>query len=291
MPDKRTQNEIKVGIFVTTGLALIMAALLILGGTTSFITKKVHFNAFFPNSEGLIPGAKVVLSGIHVGTVDKIDFEAEKGRVQVKLVVAAKYAEWIRKDCSAEIVTQGVLGDKYITLYGGNLTQPILESGNTIPNKPSKDLSQFISQGDHLLVSLNRIAGSIENLLQKLDEGNRSETIFQGLANTSRNLSSASDKLNQELNELNLKRISKNLNAILEKINQGSGTLGALVNDPGLYDDAKSLLGGANRNRILRNLVRSTVKEGDEASLKSESPTAQRPAGDSSSLKSKKNSN
>jgi phospholipid/cholesterol/gamma-HCH transport system substrate-binding protein len=55
---------------------------------------------------------------------------------------------------------------------------------------------------------------------------------------------------------------SKSLVEILDKVNNGAGTLGALVNDPGLYEDARALVGGANRNRIIRNLVRETAKDG-----------------------------
>ena len=57
----------------------------------------------------------------------------------------------------------------------------------------------------------------------------------------------------------------KNAADILEKVNNGTGTLGALVNDPGLYEDARALVGGANRNRIVRNLVRKTAKDGEAA--------------------------
>ena len=62
---------------------------------------------------------------------------------------------------------------------------------------------------------------------------------------------------------LGLKHDSGVLEAIMEKVNNGTGTIGALVNDPGLYDDLKSLVGGAQRNRLLRNLVRQTIKEGE----------------------------
>ena len=51
------------------------------------------------------------------------------------------------------------------------------------------------------------------------------------------------------------------LNSILEKIDQGQGTVGAMINDPGLYDDAKALVGQVNRNRIMRNLIRQTIKD------------------------------
>jgi phospholipid/cholesterol/gamma-HCH transport system substrate-binding protein len=62
----------------------------------------------------------------------------------------------------------------------------------------------------------------------------------------------------------------KNLNSILGKIDHGSGSLGALVNDPELYDAAKSLMGEANQNRIVRNLVRKSIKEADKE--KADSP-------------------
>jgi phospholipid/cholesterol/gamma-HCH transport system substrate-binding protein len=65
------------------------------------------------------------------------------------------------------------------------------------------------------------------------------------------------------MDDLKLKKIVKNLESITEKINTGNGTLGALVNDPGLYDNVKALVGQTNRNRILRNLVRQTLRESE----------------------------
>ena len=84
------------------------------------------------------------------------------------------------------------------------------------------------------------------------------------MAATAKNLASASEKLDKELDQLHLKSSMTNLNAILGKINNGTGTLGALVNDPGLYDDAKALMGGVSRNRVMRNLIRQTVRESEE---------------------------
>jgi phospholipid/cholesterol/gamma-HCH transport system substrate-binding protein len=70
--------------------------------------------------------------------------------------------------------------------------------------------------------------------------------------------------MNDQLTDIHIKKTVTNLNQIFEKINNGTGTLGALVNDPGLYDEMRALMGGANRNRIIRNLVRQTIKESEE---------------------------
>jgi phospholipid/cholesterol/gamma-HCH transport system substrate-binding protein len=46
------------------------------------------------------------------------------------------------------------------------------------------------------------------------------------------------------------------LNSILAKVDRGEGTLGLLLNDPTLYDDLKTLLGGAQRSAIVRTMIR-----------------------------------
>lgn len=262
---KHVEMEIKVGIFVATGVALLAASILILGSTENLLTRKAIYRSHFTNVDGLITGAKVVLGGIQVGTVDTIAFDSEKRDIRVNFTVAKDSAEWIRADSGVEIATQGVLGDKYIAITPGSLDQAALSPGSEIPNRPSKGLAQFLNKGDQLLVNLNNLAVDLDTLVKNFVKGNRSEMFFQGLTTTSKNLALASEKLNRELDDLRIKKITKNLEGILEKINNGTGTLGALVNDPGLYDNAKKLIGEANRSRIVRNLVRKTIEDAEEA--------------------------
>ena len=55
---------------------------------------------------------------------------------------------------------------------------------------------------------------------------------MRNLQATSRNLAAFTDSL---------RGTSQQLNAILTKVNQGDGTLGHLLNDPGLYYDLRRL--------------------------------------------------
>ena len=48
-----------------------------------------------------------------------------------------------------------------------------------------------------------------------------------------------------------------------EALEQGNGTLGLLANDPTLYEDLRALLGGAQRNKLLRSYIRRTVEQGE----------------------------
>ena len=265
---KKVEIELKVGLFITIGVGLVMAAILILGSTQSLLQRKFHFVTRLPTAEGLISGAKVVLGGIPVGTVEDMSFNGEHHNVEVRFSVEKDSAKWIRSDSSMEVLTQGVLGDKYVSLNAGSLSQPEIPDGGEIPNRPSKDLSQFLSKGDQLLVSLNGISADLDGILQAFDRDNRAETLFQGMSAASHNIALITDKLNQQMENIPLRRSVANLNGILDKINNGTGTLGELVNDPGLYDNLKALLGGANQNRVIRNLVRKSVESGMESEQK-----------------------
>ena len=49
-----------------------------------------------------------------------------------------------------------------------------------------------------------------------------------------------------------------------ESIEQGEGTLGLLAHDPALYEDLRALVGGAQRNKLLRSYIRKTIQKGEE---------------------------
>jgi hypothetical protein len=55
------------------------------------------------------------------------------------------------------------------------------------------------------------------------------------------------------------------LRDILANIQAGRGTVGALLTDPSLYEDMKTLVGNVQRNEILRALVRYSIRA-DEGS-------------------------
>ncbi len=262
---KGLDTEIKVGLFVTLGLGLISLSVLLLGGSNSLFSSKNHYHVHLANVEGLIPGAKVVVGGVQVGSVSTIDFDPERKDVKLTLEVNRNQSAWVKTDSAIEILTQGMLGDKFVSITRGSEDKAALPEGSELPYRPSSGITQFLTKSDQLLVSLQGIAGSVDRILKGFEARGRSEAVFENLALASKHLSAASEKLNTELTDLHLKAASKNLNAILEKVNSGQGTLGALVNDPGLYDDVRALTGGANRNRVMRNLVRQTIKKSEES--------------------------
>lgn len=64
MKPKSFELEIKVGTFVAVGIALVMFAIITLGGGVSIFSSSKSYYAHFDTVEGLVPGAKVVLGEI-----------------------------------------------------------------------------------------------------------------------------------------------------------------------------------------------------------------------------------
>lgn len=258
--------EFRVGLFVTTGISLIMLAILLLGGVESFLSKQITYTARFTNVDGLIDGAKVTLNGIHVGIVKSVQFDTEKSNIQVTMLINEKSTNLIREDSEAQITTQGLLGDKFISINTSLTDSKILPPGTEIKTAPVKGISQIVSSGENAMDTLKSALHRMDNILKSFERDNRSEIFFHGISQSAKNLDGVTQKLDSQLNGLKLNSAINSLDSILKKIDSGKGTLGALINDPELYTDAKALVGGVNRNRIMRNLIRKTIKDSDQQS-------------------------
>lgn len=55
-----------------------------------------------------------------------------------------------------------------------------------------------------------------------------------------------------------------NLKVITDRLASGEGTLGGLLEDPTVYENLAAFLEGAERSVILRSLIRSTIRAGQE---------------------------
>lgn len=62
----------------------------------------------------------------------------------------------------------------------------------------------------------------------------------------------------------NVNAMSDDLREIVANVKAGRGTIGALLVDPTVYEDIKSLVGNVERNQVLRALVRYSIKQTED---------------------------
>src|SRR5690606_22082512 len=107
----KKSDELRAGLFVLVGVLVFTAAIFLLGQKSALFTRNTRLYVAFPDISGLAVGAPVRLSGLEVGTVDKISFSSDprEGKTRVRLTVQTRYMSRIRADSRAFIDSAGLL--------------------------------------------------------------------------------------------------------------------------------------------------------------------------------------
>jgi phospholipid/cholesterol/gamma-HCH transport system substrate-binding protein len=231
------QLEFKVGVFIAASLAVTMLAIWLFGSAQNLFVKRDPFFITLPNASGIATGAKVTVSGVNAGVVDSLALISDDRTVRVHLSISSQFEDSLRQDSVAEILTEGVLGDKMVAISAGNTSLKKIAIGSEIPAIKESSFQTLLGKGDHLATDLSTLAKDLDKLVSRLDRQ------FKG------------DHLSSSLGKLD---------SILGKIDTGNGAVSGLINDPELYDDVKKLIGETNENRIVRNIVRKTIQDADE---------------------------
>jgi phospholipid/cholesterol/gamma-HCH transport system substrate-binding protein len=125
-----------------------------------------------------------------------------------------------------------------------------------------QDLTAHVKEGPglaHALVYDDRVSKDVVGTMTELHEDLRAIREGNGLAHALIYGDSSSQHVASNLNAM-----SDDLRAIVGDVRRGKGTLGALLVDPTIYEDLKSVVGNVERNEVLRALVRYSIKA-DEA--------------------------
>ena len=123
--------EISVGAFVAAGmLGLLFLALEVSGINPSDDEEIYRVSARFDDVAGLRKRAKVSMAGVTIGRVSDIQVDTEFGEAIVTLELNRTIGT-ITADSGAQILTEGMLGAKYVNLLPG-ADEEMLEEGSEI---------------------------------------------------------------------------------------------------------------------------------------------------------------
>lgn len=126
--ERSPSRDLAVGLFVLAGLLALAFLSLRVGGFSLVRPETITLYAAFDEIGGLKPRAPVVISGVKVGEVRRIDLDQnDRARVELAVDARLKYPA----DSSASIVTSGVLGDRYVSLQLGG-EEDLLAHGGSI---------------------------------------------------------------------------------------------------------------------------------------------------------------
>ena len=237
----------KLGMFVTIGLLIFVVTIYYVGKQKNLFGSTFILRTNFKTVSGLKEGNNVRFSGINIGTINSIELITDTS-VMVNMVIKNEMKKFIRTDASASIGSDGLMGDKVLTIYPGTqagnlvkdndiiLTRGAIEMEDIMKSiKTSVDnaciitdqLAQFtfkINNGNGMLTKLisdKEFAGSLKNTLVNL------QTSSEEFAHFTTNMNNGKGALSKMVNDekfaktldstlLNLKKSSKGLSENME---------------------------------------------------------------------------
>jgi phospholipid/cholesterol/gamma-HCH transport system substrate-binding protein len=165
-------QSIRLGFFVLLGLAILGAAVFLIGSKESLFQSNFLVRAQFQNVGGLNEGADVRVGGIRMGTVRHIELPNDpSGKVTVLMDVAKSTQEVLREDSMASIQSAGLLGDKFVELSFGTEDKAHLKSGQTINSVPPLEISEIAGRANHLLDTAQEAVSNISAITAKINQG------------------------------------------------------------------------------------------------------------------------
>lgn len=261
--------QFKVGVFVSLGLVFILASILILGGSRSFFTNYQVYQTRLEQVQGLNKGSLVSVSGLNVGNIKEMHLD-EGPAVVVSFTVSAREARRLTKSSTVEVRTSGALGDKFLYISPGLSGEEALPEGSWVPALEGKDLLDALTAKGGEATKILMVIDELLKFTRSLNGNGRTDRILMQVAETSENLRVLSQDLRAMTQNLktdtpqHIREAAQRLNSILEKLDRGEGSLGALINDSSLHEQLKSLLGSSQRQKSLKKMLESSIDSGAE---------------------------
>jgi len=253
MLESDRRRRLRVGLFTAFLLLLCGAVIMLIGKKQGLFQRHERFEARFEHVGGLVPGSSVWLNGVVVGAVEDVELPTDPGQRQiaVRFRVNARVAERVRADSRVRIRTLGLLGDRYLEISSGSVSQPALPPGSVVPSEEPTDVAAVLSRGGDAMTNVQAISSSLRRILDRVERG---EGIVGELT------------VNPESGRLVVARLTSVLeqtDGMLKDLRAGKGALGKLIADPKLESQFVDDLAGMARagRQVGESLARDLARD------------------------------
>jgi phospholipid/cholesterol/gamma-HCH transport system substrate-binding protein len=197
--EKRKGNNIRLGVFVSFSLFLLIAGIYFVGSRQQLFGSSFRIHAIFKDVGGLQVGNNIRFSGINVGIVEDIE-QYNDSSVIVDMLIDKSTKKFIKKDAKAIIGSDGLMGNKIVEITPGTGKKPEIQNNDFIKTV---------------------LPISFDDVLLKL------KITSDNSAKISENLSEITDNIREGKGTIGMlfmdTAFANNLQATLENIREGAG--------------------------------------------------------------------
>lgn len=215
-----TGQKIRIGVFTVAGILLFVTGIFLIGAKKNMFGDTFMLYGTFKNVGGLQVGNNIRFAGITVGTIEEISIVSDT-LIRVDMRMKEKVRPFLKTDALATIGSDGLMGDKLITINSGSANEVrLLNNGSRIMTANPVDFDRVISQ-------FTNVAGNAEIITREL--AGMAVQIRQGNGTISKLLYTDDLSSSLEGTAHNAKRITGSMADIAAEIQSGRGSLGSLV--------------------------------------------------------------
>ena len=257
---------------VLVGLLLAGAVVLGLGGTIWIarggLARNYAMFARFPWGAGLKQGQPVLLAGVQIGFVDRVELDPN-GTIVVGIKVQQQYR--VPKGSTATVQANGIFGDQLIAIKPVLGEKSFMPQGDTIPTgKGSPGPAELLTKGDSIAADVSALTakaraefvdgGGLQDVRSTITQLTKLVAQMSSvMAEQSKQLTRTQDALRSTIASIDtakvdstltnvraisasleqlsreLKQTNTQVQSVITKANSGDGTVGKLLNDDALY--------------------------------------------------------
>jgi phospholipid/cholesterol/gamma-HCH transport system substrate-binding protein len=241
------KQNIKLGSFVLAGLFLFLISVFFIGKESNFFNRTFVVSAVFKNVEGLQKGDNVWLSGVKIGTVQSVEI-ITLSKVIVNLSLRDKQNQFIRKNATASIGSDGFIGNKIVVIRPGN-SSGVIQEHDTINAQSPADTQELLGIAKEVGENTRTLTEDLKLIVFKIKNG-------KGIIGELLNEGPLSKDLRATVSALkttgeNTARASSDLSSLIYDIGHGKGLIPTLITDTSFAGTFKVAL--INVRRVSQN--------------------------------------
>ncbi len=232
----KISKEVKIGLIVTVGIALLLWGVNYLKGKDFFSSDKVVY-AVYNQVEGLAASNPVMVNGLRVGLIRSLQLlEDNSGRIIVSMHITNKVH--LPKNSTAQIFSTDILGSKGIKIIIGD-QQKELQDGDTLMSDIQKSLPEEVSsqvaplkaKAENILSSMDSVLIIIRQVFNERTKNNLRKSI-ESISNSLASIESITGNMDSALtSDGKLKKIFENLESISENLKKNNEKITTVIDN------------------------------------------------------------
>ena len=208
---KNMTAEVKVGIMTVVGVLLLFFVVVGLSHADLFRSSGLTVHVAFSDANGLQAGNTVRYVGVNVGKVESVT----AGKDGVEVTLKLKKGTEIPKDSKAVITTDGLMGEKLVSITPGQDTQHLVTDGGTLQGDKVKSV-------DDVMDNANKLLNNVNDMMKNVNSVIGDEKTQGAMRGSIQNIAGITGNVNDMLaaNAGNVQQMTANMAAITGQLNE-----------------------------------------------------------------------